>query len=285
MSSEAPAWVTPVMRAGYAARGLTYAAVGGLSLLSALRGGSGEGTQNALNSLKAHPLGTPLLWLIGLGLVCYAIWRLIDAALDLEDEGTDGKGLIARTGQAVTGLIHGALGLSVLGLGMGGGGGSGGSGSGAENWTQKVMSLPYGRWLVALAGLIVIGAGIYYARKGLTEAYKEDIRVTATTQKLDPALKFGLLAEGAVIGIIGGFLLYAGITVSPEQAGGVGQAFDWLRGLPGGRWLVAALALGLLGFALENIVEAIYRVPPRRTGVSVETLASRAKAEAERAVN
>ena len=36
-----------------------------------------------------------------------------------------------------------------------------------------------------------------------------------------------------------------------------------------------------LGFALENLVEAIYRIVPARAGSDVETLAMRAKAKAE----
>jgi hypothetical protein len=48
-----------------------------------------------------------------------------------------------------------------------------------------------------------------------------------------------------------------------------------------GRILLGALGLGLVGFAIENLVEALYRVVPARSGGEVMTLARRAKLKAE----
>ncbi|SEK67067.1 protein of unknown function [Roseovarius nanhaiticus] len=275
MANKAPAWVVPVMRAGYGARGLVYLTVGALALWAVFWGGAAQGTQNALADLKQVTFGYVALWLIGLGLIAYMVWRLIDAAMDLEDEGSDAKGIFARLAQAVTGLIHGILGLSIIRLGMGQGG------SGAENWTAKLMSLPYGPSLVAIVGAVVIGAGIYYVQKGLRGKYREDIRITPVTRKLDPLMKAGFVAEGVIVGTIGGFLLYAGLTSDPGEAGGVGQALGYIRALDYGAFLFAALALGLLCFALENMVEAVYRILPRYAGPDVSTLASRAKVKAK----
>lgn len=278
MTDRAPDWVIPVMRAGYAARGLVYVTVGGLALAAAFWGGQAQGTQNALADLKSLPFGDLLLWIAGLGLLAYTIWRLIDAAMDLEDYGHDAKGIVARLGQVVTGLIHGAIGVSVIGLAMGGGGQSG---SGAENWTAKLMSMPYGPVMVGIVGAGVIGAGIYYAQKGLREKYKENIRVTRTTERLDPLMKAGFVAEGIVVGIIGGFLIYAAFTADPQQAGGVGQALGYVRSLAYGQILFGALAIGLICFAIENWIEAVYRIVPRHAGPDVQSLASRARAKAE----
>ena len=278
MAEKAPAWVVPIMRAGYGARAFVYLIVGGLALWAVYWGGAAQGTQNALADLKQVTFGNLLLWLIGLGLVAYMIWRLIDAAMDLEDEGAGAKGIVARGGQAVTGLIHGAIGLSIIRLGMGQGGSGG---SGAENWTAKLMSLPYGPSLVAALGAAVIAAGLYYVQKGLRGEYREDIRITPVTRKLDPLMKAGFVAEGVIVGTIGGFLLYAGLTSNPGEAGGVGQALGYIRALDYGAFFFAALALGLLCFALENAVEAMYRILPRYAGPDVSTLASRAKAKAK----
>lgn len=278
MADKAPGWVVPVMRVGYGARALVYLVVGGLALSAVFWGGQAQGTQNALADLKQVAFGRFLLWVIGIGLMAYMVWRLIDAKMDLENYGNDAKGIFARLAQAVTGLIHGALGLSVISLAKGGGQG-GSQGGGAENWTSKLMSLPYGPTLVVIVGLATIGAGIYYAQKGLREKYKEDIRVTPMTEKLDPAMKAGFVAEGIIVAIVGGFLFYAGMTANPEEAGGVGQALSTVRSLSYGAILFGALAIGLLCFALENAVEAVYRIVPRRAGPDVQTLASKAKAK------
>ncbi|KUF12010.1 DUF1206 domain-containing protein [Pseudoponticoccus marisrubri] len=278
MSDTAPAWVTPVMRTGYAARAAVYTIVGGLALVAAWRGGSAEGTQDALAQLRGAPWGQVALWIIALGLVAYMVWRLIDAMYDLDNYGEDMKGWAARIGLVVTGIIHGAIGVSVASLALGGG--SGGQG-GTQSATAELMSLPYGPYLVGAVGVATIGAGIYYMRKGIAEKYKKFIRVTATTQRLDPLMKLGCVAEGVVVAIIGGSILYAAITTDPAQAGGIGQALDQVRSAAYGRVLLGIVALGLIGFAVENAVEAIYRIVPRRAGSDVMTLARRAKLKAE----
>lgn len=276
-------WVMPVMRAGYAARGLVYAVVGGIAVWSAWTGGNAEGTTTALSTLRDEPFGTALLWVMAVGLWAYMVWRLLDGFLDLEDYGSEGKGLVARGGLLATGLIHGAIGVSVASLAMGGNGQGGSGGSGAQGIVAQVMQMPGGRWIVGAVGLAVIGAGVYYAWKGFAEKYKEDIANTSTTERLEPVLKFGLIAEGVVVGIIGGLIVYAALTVDPSEAGGLGAAFEQIRQAPFGRILLVVIAAGLVAFAVENVIEAIYRVVPRLRDPDTKTMAMHAEAEAKRA--
>ncbi|MFW2542507.1 DUF1206 domain-containing protein [Primorskyibacter sp. 2E107] len=278
MPDKAPAWVVPVMRAGYFARAAVYTVVGALAVTAAIKGGAAQGTTDALADLKSEPWGTPLLFAVGLGLFAYTLWRLVDAWMDLEDYGHDAKGILARAGLTITGLIHAGIGVSVISLALGQGGSGGG---GTQSAVQRIMELPYGKWVVAGVGLVTIGAGIYYAYKGIAEKYKEHIRVTRTTRRLDPVLKFGCIAEGAVIGIIGILIVFAGLTANASEAGGLGQALGEIRQVAYGRILLAVVGLGLVAFAVENVIEGVYRVIPRRAGPDVMTMARRAKLEAE----
>ncbi len=158
-------WALPVMRAGYAGRGLTYVVVAGLSLWAIWRGGEAQGTAPAMEALADNALGRAVVIAAAVGLIAYAIWRLLDSAFDLEAYGTEAKGVVARLGMVVTGLVHGALGVAVAstlgGSGSeqeGSGGGSGGGGvSGA---VQTVLEIPGGRWIVIVGGLLTIAAGI-----------------------------------------------------------------------------------------------------------------------------
>ncbi|CUH76577.1 DUF1206 domain-containing protein [Tropicibacter naphthalenivorans] len=277
MSDKAPAWVVPVMRAGYSARGVVYTVVGGLALLAAVQGNPAQGTTDALADLRAMPWGFAALWAIAVGLWAYTAWRLIDAFMDLEDYGHDVKGMLARAGLVITGLIHATIGLSVATTAIGGSA----SGGGTQSATQKLMALPYGPVLVGLVGIATVGAGIYYAYKGYAETYKDHIRVTPTARKLDPVMKFGCIAEGAVVTIIGTLILIAAWRTDPAQAGGVGEALGEIRSVAYGRILLGVVALGLIGFAVENFVEAAYRIVPRRAGRDVMTLAHRAKLKAQ----
>ncbi|MCC1495003.1 DUF1206 domain-containing protein [Cognatishimia sp. F0-27] len=280
MANKAPAWVMPVMRAGHAARGLVYTVVGALALLAALNGGAAEGTRGALGAIRNETWGVALLWVIAIGLLAYALWRWIDSLMDLDAHGHDLKGSVARAGLLVTGAIHAALGVSVARIALQGG--SGGQ-SGAESMTARVLELPYGVWLVAAVAIATIGAGVYYARKGAKGLYREDIRTTRVTQRLDPLMKAGFVAQGGVVATIGVFILFAAMASDASEAGGLGAVFGEVRSQPYGRILLGALALGLLAFAAENFIEAIYRIVPRRAGDEIETLASRMKREARHA--
>ncbi len=130
-------------------------------------------------------------------------------------------------------------------------------------------------------GIAVIGAGIFYGWKGISEKYKEEIRRTSTTERLDPVIKAGLVAHGIVIALIGVFLFYAGQTTDPGQAGGIGKAFATVRSQPFGQILLGLLGLGMLAFAVYCFVDAIYRIVPRIAGDDVSTLANRVKNRAE----
>ncbi len=275
MADEAHTGLKWIMRAGYGARGFIYILLGYLTLLAAFTSTQASGTGDALATLRGQPLGIAALWAIGLGLLAYMVWRVTAGIADVEDHGTDGKGLVARTGQVVTGLIHGGIGISVFGLAMGGGSG-GGSGGAAEDWTQKLMAMPMGRYIVAAGALILLGAGIYYAYKGYSGKYKEHLCASRSTRKAEPLLKGGLIVYGILLGIVALSLGYAALTADPSQAGGLGQALHSIREAAFGRILLGIAGLGLLGFALYNFVEAKYRIIPRFAGPEVRSLADRA---------
>lgn len=277
MSDTAPAWVVPAMRAGYAARGFVYAVVGGIAVSSAVRGGNAEGTTGAISSLQGGPWGQALLWAVALGLLAYALWRGLASWMDLERHGTDARGLIARTGIAVSGVVHLGLAIYAARVALGGGG----SGGGTESWTARLMQMPFGRWLVVIGGLIVIGAGIYYGYKGLSEMYKRNLRATRLTERLEPVCKAGLLAHGIAIALIGGFFVYAGWTSDASEAGGLDQAFATVRQAAFGRVLLGLMGLGFVGFAVYCWIEAVYRIVPARAGRDVISMARAAKRRAE----
>ncbi len=263
-------WAMPVMRAGYAGRGLIYVIVAVLSLLAIWRGDTPDGTSDALQTLETSAWGIALLGLTALGLLAYALWRVVAAAWDLEDHGQGAKGMAARAAQAATGLAHLVLAASVFGVIFTAGGG--GDGSRIAQATRWLMGMPFGRALVAAVGLILIGTGAYYLRKGITRKYMENLRTRPITLRLRPALTAGLVAQGAVLAIIGGLFALAALQADPDEAGGLGAAFDWLRDQPYGTALVSGLAAGLLAFALFCFVNAAFRIVPKLRGDDVETL-------------
>lgn len=265
------------MRIGYGARGLIYVTVGALAFAAAMDAAEVSGTKDALAVLRSQPFGVAALWIIGLGLFAYMIWRIVAGVFDVEDHGSDAKGLFARASQIITGLIHGVIGLSVLGLAWGGR--SAGGSNSAQDWTQWLMSMPFGRYVVALIAAILVGAGLYYAHKGWQGAYKSHLASSSFTEDVDPVLKGGLIVYGALLALVAASLGFAAWQADPNQAGGLGQALQQLKSMTFGRVLLGIAGLGLLSFALYNFVEAAYRVTPKINGSDVKTLARAAKAD------
>ena len=273
-------WAMPVMRTGYAGRSLTYVIVAGISLYTIWLGGEAKGTSEALAEVERSPYGMILLSLVALGLFAYMVWRLVCAAFDLEEYGSDAKGIFARLGQAVTGLIHGALGaLAILILT----GSEDGGGSSTAQYLNTVMGMPGGRLLIGAVGLVTAGAGIYYIHKGWSQSYRKHLRANHFTMNYNPVLRAGVAAQGATVLIIGFLILNAARTRDGSEAGGLDKAFGWLGEQAYGQALVTAMCVGLLGFALFLAVNAMYRIIPRIKDPDVMSVARQLKQKAEAA--
>ncbi|PZX50295.1 DUF1206 domain-containing protein [Cereibacter changlensis] len=265
-------WADPVMRAGFVGRGLIYVVIAILASFAIWSGGTPEGTTAALEAIETEPWGVALLLLIALGLLSYAVWRGVAAVWDLEDYGSDGKGMVARAGQIVTAVIHVGLAFAAIIVLIGSGNEEGSS---IAKGTEWLMSMPFGRILVGLVGAVQIGAGGYYIHKGLTRKYMQELKATSATLRLQPVLTAGVVAQGVVIAVIGFLFILAAWRSNPDEAGGLGAAFDWLREQMFGTWLVSALAAGLLAFALFCFVNAGYRIIPKLRDDTIETLGQR----------
>ncbi|WP_235679317.1 DUF1206 domain-containing protein [Aquibium microcysteis] len=278
-------WAVPVMRMGYAGRGLVYLTVAGFSLYAIWRGGRAEGTSSALADLENTTGGGIVLALIFIGMLAYAAWRVLDAIFDLDDHGGDAKGIAARVAIALTGLFH----LSIAGIAFsllfaGGGSGDGSDGSSLRSALSALMQWPGGRWVAAAAGLAVLGAAGYFFVKGWKQTYRRHLVANHFTTHWNGALRAGLFAHGAVVAIVGGLILYAAWAADPNAAGGTREALSWLTGQPYGRILVAAVCVGLVGFALFCFVNAVWRIVPKVAGDTLETLAARLQAKARAAM-
>jgi hypothetical protein len=250
-------------RAGYASRGIVYLVVGGLAALAALgEGGSTTDSRGALVTVLTAPFGKILLTALAAGLLCFAAWRLVQAMLDADCHGTSAKGLVIRSGLAVSGLTYISLAIfaASVALGWGFSGGSGSGGNSSETWTAKLLGQPAGAWLVAIIGLVIIGVGIAHFIKAWKAKFAR--RFEMNEQERDvimPVSRFGLAARGAAFLIIGGLFIAAAVQHDPSEAGGLSDALYTLQRQPFGQWLLGALAFGLMAFGAYSVIEAFYR--------------------------
>src|SRR5579859_2508630 len=79
-------------RAGLTARGVIYLLIGWVAVLVAIGHSSQEADQRgALQLLAGKPYGLVSLWLLGIGIAAYALWRLSEVAFGVTGE-KDGAG-------------------------------------------------------------------------------------------------------------------------------------------------------------------------------------------------
>ncbi len=246
-------------RLGYGARGMVYLVVGALAVLDAVGAAGQESvdSKGALETILGQPFGKVLLGLVALGLVGHALWRLIQAGADADNHGTDFKGLTVRGGLLVSAITHAALAFFavslIFGLGTGGG-------NGAEDWTAKLLGQSFGRWLVIVVGVVVIGAGCAHIYKGATAGFERYLTLDEEHMRwARPLCQFGLIARGVVSGIIGTFFIIAAWHFNSGEAKGLKGALDTLEAQAYGPILLGVVALGLAAFGVYSLIEATHR--------------------------
>jgi hypothetical protein len=258
-------WLEPLARLGYAAKGIVYFVVGLLAAQAAFgAGGRTTDPSGALTSIVTQPFGKFLLSIVAVGLIGYALWRLVQAIFDSEHarEETDAKQIAQRLGYAFSGLTY--LGLAWTAAGLIFGTGKGNSNSNAtQDWTARFMAQPFGQWLVGLAGLVVLGIGLSYLYQAYKAKFRRELKIhemNSTEQTWAIRLgRFGIAARGVVFSIIGIFLIQAALTSDASEARGLGGALATLAEQPFGPWLLGIVALGLIAYSIYSIVEARYR--------------------------
>jgi hypothetical protein len=247
-------------RLGYASIGIVYMIVGAFAVRAGVgRRGSTGGQKDAFALILHQPFGRVLLGVIAAGLVGYVLWRFVSAVTDSEHRGDDVKGLAIRAASIFRGLVYSGMALEVMRMiARNSSHGSGGSEQKAEHWTGRLMQQPYGRWLVALAGLGVVSYGAYQ----LYAAWDAKLSKRISLGEMDARVRgkviaisrFGIAARGLVFLIIGGSLVLAALRHNAETAHGTTGA---LRELPPP--LLILTGLGLAAYGVYALVNAKYR--------------------------
>jgi uncharacterized protein DUF1206 len=254
-------FIERLARVGYVAYGVVYVLVGVLAVRAAFGGGGRTtGQEGALRSILLAPLGRVLLGMVTIGLLAYVMWRLFQGFLDPENEGRDAKGILKRFDHVINGLFHAALAFSAGQLVLGSGGGGGGS---PDDWTASLLAQPLGRWLAVIAGVVIVGAGLYQFYKAYKADFRDELKLgeMGSRERAWAARsgRLGYAARGVVFGVIGVFLVQAALQTDPDEARGLGGALETLARQPLGPYILGAIALGLVAYGVFMFVMARYR--------------------------
>lgn len=256
--------MTLLARLGYAMKGVVYIIIGWLAIqLAAGIGGKATDQRGALQSLGQQPFGHFLLIIMGIGLLGYALWSLVQAIFDTEHEGKKAKGIVARLAFAAVGISYGLLAIGAFRLVAGSGSAGQSTTTSTQDWTALLLKQPFGVFLVILLGLIVIGVAGYLAYRAYKVEFLKRLdlaRVSAAVRKGVTFLgQLGYGAQAVVFVVIGLFLIIAAVQHNAAKAKGLDTALLALSQQPFGKFLLAIVALGFLAYGIYCFAEARYR--------------------------
>lgn len=249
-------------RAGYLARGFIYFSIGTMAVAAALDlTPKAQGSRGVLEAWAHWPFGVLLLWLAGLGLYAFAGWRLLQSVFDADRQGGSLRAIGSRLGQAVSGVVYGALGVSVFGLI-----------DTLKDLTQtddqvqtrqavaKVLELPGGELLIAAAGLFILGAGVGNIVQVFGRDFCKPLACDEVMRRWAPWVgRAGYLGRGIAFLPVGSLMLLAGLKARSQEATGIGGALQMMEDQPYGEVLMITVALGLIAFGVFAFIEARFR--------------------------
>ena len=247
-------------RVGYAARGVIYAVIGVLALrLADGAAGPRPNQQGAMQQIAQQRFGHALLLLTAIGLGGYALWRLAQAFVGHTPEyGEHSK--LDRIGAFGSGLAYAAFCLLAIGVLRGS---AGDSSAQPKRTTADVLGWPAGRELVAAAGILFIGIGLYQAYLGLSKKFLEYSKTGQMSQGVLKAFTAlgvtGIVARAIAFALIGIFALKAAIDYTARDAVGIDGALARLTQRAYGTTALVVVAAGLIAFGAYSMADARYR--------------------------
>ncbi|MFJ6197704.1 DUF1206 domain-containing protein [Micromonospora sp. NPDC092111] len=253
-------WLELLARAGFVGYGIVHLLFAWVILQIAFADSGEEGNQNgALRALGAQPMGKFLLIAIAVGLVAMAVWQALEAAVGHHAQQGRER-LFERIASVVRTVVFLWLAWTAVQVVQDA---SANSADQQEQFSEKLMASSGGRWLVALAGLVLAAVGIGMMIYGYKKKFERNLKtgeMSPRTRTLARRLGLaGYLARGAVFAVAGLLVVVAAINYDPEKARGLDAALRTLRDQPYGPFILALMALGIAAFGVYCFLQSRYR--------------------------
>jgi hypothetical protein len=253
--------ISGLARAGFVARGVLYVLIGLIAVEIAFgRSHQQADRSGAVRLVAATPFGSVILWLLVAGFAGMTLWRLSEAIWGAA--GPDGHKTSKRLGSLGRAVLYGVITYGILKYALGLGAPAS-SNKQSQDLTATALKYPGGQVVVAIVGVIVLGAGVVLMYQAWQARFLRRMRMgraSATTRKVVTRLgQIGGVARGAVFVTIGIFLAVAAIDAKPKQAKGIDSALLVFAHTPLGPWLLALVAIGLIMFGAFSCCEARWR--------------------------
>ena len=237
-------WFERAARAGFAASGLLHLLIAFIVAQLALGTGGNADQSGALAALAAQPGGAIMLWVATVVLAALGVWYLVETFL--EDDAKH------RVKSAAVGVVYLSLAFSAGRFAVGSGKSSGQQNAGLS---AEMMKSGWGKAVLVVIALGIIGVGGYHVYKGVTKKFFKDLDVSGGTAVTWVGI-VGYVAKGLVLAGAGILVIVATFTADPAKASGVDSAVKTLGAAPFGKFLLLLAAVGLAAYGAYGFVRA-----------------------------
>lgn len=248
-------------RAGLLARGVTYIIVGIIAVEVALQRSRQQADRTGAVHLVSHTaFGAVALWFLVAGFAGMTLWRLSEAVGGSAEPG--GRKASKRLANLARAIFYGFVTFGILKYALGIGQPSS-SDKQSQDLTAAALKHPGGQAVVVIAGIMIVGAGLYVMYRAYNREFLKHLRMGSASRATRKAVtrlgQIGGTARGFVFAVIGVFLVIAAKDANPHKAKGIDSALRELAKTPLGPVLLVAVALGLATFGVYSCCEARYR--------------------------
>ncbi len=255
-------WFEKAARAGFAISGVLHLLIAYLVLRLAIGGSSPSGSADqsgALATLGSQTGGAIMLWIAAVGLAALGLWRLAEAALGGRQGKTsprqhDDDGVTERLKAFALAVVYFGMAFSAARFAMGSGKSNSRDNAGMS---AQLMQSGWGKAVLVVIGLVVIGVGGYHVYKGVAKKFEQDLKVSPG-RGITALGMGGYAAKGLVFVGAGLLVLVATLHSDPSQATGIDGAIKALGEAPFGKLLLILAALGIAAFGAYSFVRSRY---------------------------
>lgn len=263
-------YVAKLRSAGFLTKGIVYFLIGTLTFMAAFDlGGDVTSTNGVIQFLLSLPLGMILGGIVALGLFAYTLWRLYEMlflpGFNSGSEKVVKKGF-KRFRYLYSSILYGILAYSfarplIKDLF---GGSSIEADSGRDSQSKaalwELLSKDWGSAVIWLLALVIAGQAFWQFKLAYSAKFMKKIdNYPDIKHEYDVIRKSGRLgysARGVVFGIISFFLIKVALQHNANIYRGTEGALQYLLSLSYGSFLLGAIAVGLIGYGIFNLMVA-----------------------------
>ncbi len=257
-------YIKTLAQLGFYTKDFLFIVIGILAIMVAIgeKGGQLADPTGALSRIAQATYGKVILIIFIAGAFGHGAWNVLRGVADVDSAGTNLQGISKRVIAVSVGLFYFFLAWTAWSI-VFTAHVTVENGTLQKTFTALILALPFGAIVIAVIGLVVIGAGINECYRGITGKFQEDFRLReleGSKRQIVSALgALSFTSRAVIFGLMGYFFIMAAIESNPNTAMGIDGALWTLGQSYYGKTLLFIAATGLVCHGVLSLYEARYR--------------------------